>query len=67
MEQKVDTQTKEMMEYLGNIKRNQPVRIVQFITAALVLALSTYTLTGFPNWKEVRFTVATVLPSTLDI
>jgi hypothetical protein len=38
-----------------------PIRIAQFISAALVLSLSAYTLSIITSWREVRFTVATVL------
>ena len=33
---------------------------IQYIVAALIVALATYTLTAFPDWKEVRVTVAAV-------
>ena len=50
----------KMWQYLNDVKRNQFVRCLQFVFAALVLALSTYTLVSFNDWKQVRFTVAAV-------
>jgi hypothetical protein len=35
-------------------------RRLEFVFAAVVLALSAYTLSQFTNWNEVRFTVASV-------
>jgi hypothetical protein len=51
------------MEYRFDVKRNLPFALVEFLIAALILALSTYTLSSFPKWKVVRFTVAGVPPA----
>jgi hypothetical protein len=51
------------MEYRFDVKRNLPFALVEFLIAALILALSTYTLSSFPEWKVVRFTVAGVHPA----
>jgi hypothetical protein len=47
---------------IGNTSWALPVRVVQFIFAALVMSLSAYTLSNITGWREVRFTVAAVLP-----
>ena len=51
------------MQYQCDVKRNLPLALVEFLIAALILALSTYTLSSFPDWKVVRFTVAGVYPA----
>ena len=45
---------------IGNNSWGPPVRILQLIFAALVLALSAYTIDHIRGWKEARFAVATV-------
>ena len=51
------------MEYRFDVKRHLPLALVEFLIAALILALSTYTLSSFPEWKVLRFTVAGVCPA----
>lgn len=49
-----------IMQFRYDVKSNLPFALVEFLIAALILALSTYTLSSFPEWKVVRFTVAGV-------
>lgn len=48
------------MQCQYDVRNNLPLALIQFIILALVLALFTYTLTSFPDWKVVRFTIAGV-------
>jgi hypothetical protein len=52
---------------IGNHSWAFPIRILQFVFAALVLGLSAYTLSWFPDWKECRFMVATVPPTQSNL
>ena len=47
---------------IGNTSWGLHLRILQFVFAALVMSLSAYTLSILTGWREVRFTVAAVLP-----
>lgn len=38
------------------------ILLLQYLVAAVIVGLSGYTLAAFPEWKEVRFTVAAVYP-----
>jgi hypothetical protein len=56
--------TNDVHPFIGHQSYGLPVRILQFIFAALVLGLSAYTVSVITEWKEVRFTVAAVSPPT---
>src|SRR2546423_4876605 len=52
--------TRNVHPTIGNHSWGLPLRVIQFVFAALVMSLSAYTLSKITGWREVRFTVAAV-------
>ena len=55
-----DTGDSYVHPLVGNHSWGLPIRVFQLICAALVLALSWYTIEHIDGWKEARLAVATV-------
>lgn len=51
---------------IGSTSCGLVLRIIQFVLGGLVIGLAAYTVSVNTGWREARFTVAAVYPSTIE-